>query len=137
LCPGIAVSANSEWKKAAKSGHGGILFRMEDAMKRFRTSPRTFSQTFPENFVAAGRDPVRKLWRFGPGDPPIKSSGDLLSMMAQSGSGDDFKDDDDESERRTEERAAEPPPRKAIISIHGKDVEECEIPEEPRRRRAA
>lgn len=102
-------------------------------MKRFRTSPKTFSQTFPENFAAAGRNPVKKLWRYAPGDPPIEGPGDLLAMMVQGGNA----LEDEACERRTEERAAEPPPRKAIVSIHGKDVEECEIPEEPRKRRAA
>ncbi len=98
-----------------------------------RRSTKTFSQTFPENFAADGESPIEKLWRSEIGDPVIHGSGDLLAMMVQSG----HAFEDEECERRTEERAAAPPPRKAIISIHGRDVEECDIPESPRRRRAA
>lgn len=98
-----------------------------------RRLARTFSQTFPENFATSGHSPMEKLWRSEPGDSEINGSGDLLAMMVESGRA----IEDEECERRTEERAAEPPPRKAIISIHGKDVEECEIPKYPRRRRAA
>ncbi len=101
-----------------------------------RRSARTFSQTFPENFATNGHSPIEKLWRSEPGDPEINGSGDLLAMMVESGHASDQTSEDEECERRTEERAAEPPPRKAIISIHGKDVEECEIPKYPRRRAA-
>jgi hypothetical protein len=38
------------------------------------------------------------------------------------------RNEEEHDERRMEERAGERPPRKAIISIHGRDVEECEIP---------
>lgn len=80
------------------------------------------------------------VWKSEPGEPPIKSSGDLLAMMVQGGkalaetdspeSGDAKRTP---SELDADERAAQGlPPRKAIISIHGKDVEECEIPQ-PRR----
>lgn len=84
--------------------------------------------------------PDEPVWKSEPGEPPIKSSGDLLAMMVQGGQALADAEDDAENEdleRRTEERAAEPPPRKAIVSVHGKDVEEIEIPESPGRRRAA
>jgi hypothetical protein len=73
-----------------------------------------------------------QIWNSGSGEPPISGPGDLLAMMVQGQASGDEHD-----ERRCEERPAEPPPRKAIISIHGKDVEECEIPEDSKNRRAA
>jgi hypothetical protein len=73
------------------------------------------------------------IWKSEPGEPPITSPGDWIAMMVQGGK----VLSEEHDERRGEERPAEPPPRKAIISIHGRDVEECEIPEDSRNRRAA
>lgn len=79
----------------------------------------------------SSRQTEKNIWKSKPGEPPIKSSGDLLAMMVQGGNA--LEEDGDE--RRAEERAAEPPPRKAIVSVRGKDVEEIEVPD-PKRRAA-
>lgn len=84
-------------------------------------------------------------WKSEPGEPPIKSSGDLLAMMVRGGKTlaetDSSAAGDAErtaTELDADDRAAQGlPPRKAIISIHGKDVEECELPAKPRKGRAA
>ena len=60
-------------------------------------------------------------WKSKPGEPPITGPGDLLAMMVQSGN----DADEDAAEGAGRDR---PATRKAIISIHGKDVEECEVP---------
>ncbi|HUS19367.1 MAG TPA: hypothetical protein VMZ25_06930 [Terriglobales bacterium] len=74
------------------------------------------------------------IWKSEAGGPSIQGPGDLLAMMVQGGHG---LSEEEHDERRGEERAAERPPRKAIISIHGKDVEECDMPAYPRKDRAA
>lgn len=70
-------------------------------------------------------------WKSKPGEPLITGPGDLLAMMAQGST------DSDES-RAESENGDRAPTRKAIISIHGKDVEECEVPRRrPKKDRAA
>ena len=92
-----------------------------------------------------GSEVEEPLWKSEPGEPPIKSPGDLLAMMVQGGSAlaETGSSAGGDTERKSneldaDERAAQGlPPRKAIISIHGKDVEECELPAKPGKRRAA